>query len=185
MAKAFQRAADRGPSVLGLCNLSHQLSLSILLGRAQVSGGMRLFTCMGLSLLPREVVRSGRKPTQVRHSPLGFPFLRVRVFQNQKFTGRALDLHKAAFSRSFSITTPWRGSARPLASMVLWAAPRAQLALEPGSVACAAAYLSYCGPHRPQLGLVWSAAGSRRCSCKPPIVRECDVLLRRHRVSLC
>lgn len=74
MAGTFLGAA--GPSVLGLQNLSHQLSLGILPGRAQVSSGTEaVYT--GLSSFPPEKrVRPGRRPeqVQVRHSVSAFLF---------------------------------------------------------------------------------------------------------------
>lgn len=59
--------------------------------------------------------------------------------------------HSASLS---PITAPWRVSACSLASMMLWAEPRTQLALECGSVAFAAVGVSLCGRQRQQPGLV-------------------------------
>lgn len=70
MAGTFLGAAGGGPSVLGLRNLSHQLSLGILLGRAQVSGGMES-VYMGLSYFPPE---RRAAQVQVRHSVSAFLF---------------------------------------------------------------------------------------------------------------
>lgn len=84
------------------------VTCSILAGRAQVSGGTRLFKSVSPIFLLRGMVQPGRRPTQVRHSRLSFPFLRASVFQKQKFTEAELWV---CMKQQSPFPSPWRVSA--------------------------------------------------------------------------
>lgn len=140
MARKFLGAPDGGQSVLGLCNcvICHQLSLGILCGRAQVSGGMRL--CTWFSYFPPE--RSGEVWEEANASASlvsQLSFLRVSAFQKQKFTEAELlvfihTVQPVSHRNPVGISLPSQAlgaSLHALSSMMLWT----QLLLECGSVA--------------------------------------------------
>lgn len=84
-----------------------------------------------------------------------------------------------------SIAAPQRPPSCSLANVMLWAGPRAQRRLECGPAALAVGLCHIVYVRGSSGGWLSWHPGNSPCLWNPPVVRECGVLQRRHRASLC